>query len=361
MSPDKALKDRENADVYKAPRASLTLSDFNILGHIGDGSFATVILAERKAPNNSEKYAIKIVNKHVVMRNKMVDYVKSERFILDALDYDGIVKLKFTFQDADSLYFGLEYCSGGDLYEQIKQKEKLSYREAQFYSAEMVLMLQALRDKQVIHRDLKPENLLLSDTGHLKLIDFGSAKAFFLPQPALNAEGSKKARATSFVGTAEYVAPEVLQNKPLTYSADLWALGCIIYQMLAGRPPFRGGSEYLTFQLVTEREFSFPEEFPDVARDLVDKLLVLEAEDRLGASDLEELKTHPFFTDISWSSLREQDAPEFIRPKPVSNVDEALDWELTSLMTQSGGLHGGIVYERNPAEVEEAEDDSSED
>lgn len=89
-------------------------------------------------------------------------------------------------------------------------------------------------------------------------------------------------RATSFVGTAEYVSPEVLNNAGISYSSDLWAMGCIIYQMFAGRPPFKGGSEYLTFQLITSRSLTFPEDFPAAARDLVEQLLQLEPAHRLG-------------------------------------------------------------------------------
>jgi 3-phosphoinositide dependent protein kinase-1 len=139
-------------------------------------------------------------------------------------------------------------------------------------------MLFLPRREEVIHRDLKPENLLLDERGHLKLIDFGSAKALFLP-PATRKSGN---RATSFVGTAEYVSPEVLRNQPISYASDLWALGCIVYQLLAGSPPFKAASEYLTFQLVTSREFTYPEGFPEEARDLVDRLLQLEPRKRIG-------------------------------------------------------------------------------
>eukprot|EP00195_Chlamydomonas_chlamydogama_P005080 CAMPEP_0202904494 /NCGR_PEP_ID=MMETSP1392-20130828/29654_1 /ASSEMBLY_ACC=CAM_ASM_000868 /TAXON_ID=225041 /ORGANISM="Chlamydomonas chlamydogama, Strain SAG 11-48b" /LENGTH=338 /DNA_ID=CAMNT_0049592139 /DNA_START=42 /DNA_END=1055 /DNA_ORIENTATION=+ len=328
------LKDREHAAEYRAPRANLSLRDFDIIGRLGDGSFSTVILAQRKG--SSQQNAIKIVNKHLVLRNKMVEYIKSERNIMDRLDNDGIVKLQFTFQDADSLYFGLEYCPGGDLYEQINKQGKLSLEDARFYAAEVVLILDYLRSKEVVHRDLKPENLLLSGEGHLKLVDFGSAKAFFLPAPS-EKSSSTKARATSFVGTAEYVSPEVLRNLPLSYPADLWALGCIVFQMLAGRPPFKAGSEYLTFQKVSERDFSFPDDFPPHARDLVDRLLALEPDDRLGAADMEDLKRHDFFAGVRWEELRSQKAPDFIAPSPPTPEEEALDWELTSLVAGPGG------------------------
>ncbi|KAG2439042.1 hypothetical protein HYH02_006570 [Chlamydomonas schloesseri] len=253
MATEEGLRDREQQEGYRAPRVTLTIKDFDVLGRIGDGSFSTVFLARQKS--SGKQYAIKMMNKHLVMRNKMVEYIKNERFILDKFDDAGIAKLHFTFQDPDNLYMGMEYCAGGELYEQINKRGRLPLEAARFYAAEVVLILEYLRKAQVVHRDLKPENLLLSAQGHLKLIDFGSARAFFLPAAE---KPPGKQRATSFVGTAEYVSPEVLLNAPLSYPADLWALGCMLYQMIVGRPPFKAASEYLTFQKITDRDFAYP-------------------------------------------------------------------------------------------------------
>ncbi|GFR45067.1 hypothetical protein Agub_g6441 [Astrephomene gubernaculifera] len=345
MSTEQQLQDREQQEGYRAPRVSLTIRDFNINGRIGDGSFSTVFLAQQK--ETGKQYAIKMMNKHLVMRNKMVEYIKNERFILDKLDDAGIAKLHFTFQDPDNLYLGMEYCAGGELYEQIHRLGRLPLASVRFYAAEVVLILQYLRQAGVVHRDLKPENLLLSGDGHLRLIDFGSAKAYFLPQAE---KPPGKNRATSFVGTAEYVSPEVLLNQPLSYPADLWALGCMVYQMIVGKPPFKGASEYLTFQKVSERDFRFPGdprvgddpadpqldavEYPPDARDLTDRLLAMEPSARIGAEDLSELKSHPFFAGIDWATLRSQPAPDYLPPPPpgCGGEEEGLDWELTSLV-----------------------------
>lgn len=230
------LQDREQQEQqYRAPRVNMSMADFDLEGRIGDGSFSSVFLAHHR--ETGRRYAIKIMNKHLIMRNKMVEYIKNERNILDKLDDPGIARLHFTFQDPDNLYMGMEYCAGGELYDQVRKRGKLPLETVRIYAAELVLILEYLRASEVVHRDLKPENLLLSADGHLKLIDFGSAKAFFLAQ-AQKPPG--KARATSFVGTAEYVSPEVLLNKPLSYPADLWALGCLLYQMITGRPPLQG-------------------------------------------------------------------------------------------------------------------------
>lgn len=323
---ERPFVDREKQTNYNAPRVNLSLNDFNILGHVGDGSFSSVILCSHK--QSGVRYAIKVMSKHLIVRNKMVEYIKNERHILDHLDYVGVAKLFFTFQDEQSLYLGMEYCAGGDLYNHLEHQKKLSLKDATFYAAEIVLILEYLRNQQVVHRDLKPENLLLTKAGHLKLIDFGSAKAFFLPPEQAR---TNKNRATSFVGTADYVSPEVLNNTGISYSADLWALGCIIFQMLAGKPPFKAASEYLSFQLISAREFTFPDDFPPSAKDLVDKLLVLEPNDRIGAQSFEPLKSHPFFEGIIWDNIWEQDAPVFQMPPSPTSQDHGLDWELTSL------------------------------
>lgn len=323
------MKDREEQGAYRAPRVSMSMADFEIISRLGDGSFSTVILVKHKV--SGKHYAMKMVNKHLVMRNKMVDYIINERNILDQLDYDGICKLHFTFQDAESLYMGMEQCPGGELYEQLQKRGTFSVEDTKFYAAEIVLILEYLRKKDVVHRDLKPENLLLSAEGHLKLIDFGSAKAFFLEQAQGPRKSMAKNRATSFVGTAEYVSPEVLNNTGVSFSADLWALGCILYQMLVGRPPFKGASEYLTFQNITARELSFPADLDPTARDLIDKLLDLEPRARIGSRSMADLKEHGFFAGVDWLKLRNGPAPVFEPPKPVSSEEEALDWELTSL------------------------------
>src|SRR5271170_1023487 len=164
--------------------------------------------------------------------------------------------------------------------------------------------------KGVIHRDLKPEkyqnfnivvncSILLDSSMRIKITDFGTAKLLDLPNrhdsPVATPQDSGddiSSRANSFVGTAEYVSPELLTDKNACKASDLWAFGCIIYQLLAGRPPFKAANEYQTFQKIVGLEYTFPDGFPSVARDLVERLLVLDPSRRLS---LEHIKNHEFF------------------------------------------------------------------
>ncbi|CAM6039946.1 unnamed protein product [Sphagnum compactum] len=305
--------------VMRAPQQALTPNHFVFGKLLGLGSYSKVMKVKRK--DTGEIFALKVMDKKHIIRENKVNLVKMERMILDQLDFPGIIRLCFTFQDSYSLYMGLECCDGGELFDQIRRKGRMKQEEVCFYAAEIVDILEYIHSQGVIHRDLKPENLLLTSDGHLKLCDFGSAKmvrplanGFFQPEP-----GEKM---SNFVGTAEYVSPEVLTGKPVDYGVDLWALGCIIYQMLEGRPPFKAATEYLTFQKVMACEFTMPSHFSSEAQDLVNHLLDLKPEKRLGSQGLDKLKNHSFFKGADWLELRKLSAPTLtVAPKGVSTQD----------------------------------------
>lgn len=288
--------------------------DFNFDKIIGEGSYSTVVLATEKT--SKKQYAMKILDKRHIIREKKVQYVSREKEVLTAIDHPFFVKLYFTFQDTDNLYFGLSLAQKGELLDYLKKVGSFDENSTQFYSAEIIIALEYLHMKGIIHRDLKPENILLDENMHIKITDFGTAKVI---------QDGEEDRANSFVGTAEYVSPELLQNKVAYKSSDLWALGCIIYQLLAGRPPFHAPNEYLCFQKITKLEYDIPTGFPDNARDLVTRLLVLDPMKRLGCDQqggYEPLKTHVFFEDVDWTSVPEQTPPKLLPYLPAKSKGE---------------------------------------
>ncbi|KAI1435606.1 kinase-like domain-containing protein [Xylaria sp. CBS 124048] len=271
---------------------------------LGEGSYSSVYLATDR--QTLKEYAVKVLEKRHIIKEKKIKYVNIEKDTLNRLtEHPGIVRLYYTFQDENSLYYVLDLCSGGELLGVLKKTGTFDIECTRFFGAQILDAIEYMHSRGVIHRDLKPENVLLDDQLHVKITDFGTARLLTDPRaqqgpPRIEDTGTSSRskeqddnRATSFVGTAEYVSPELLTNKNACKASDLWAFGCIIYQMLAGRPPFKGGSEYLTFQKIVNLEYDFPVGFPASARDLVERCLVLDPSQRL---TIEHIKNHEFFS-----------------------------------------------------------------
>ncbi|KAF8941062.1 pkb-activating kinase-like protein [Dissophora ornata] len=300
------------------PLRKRTLADYKLGRTLGEGSYSTVVAAVDLS--NKRDYAIKVLDKRHIIREKKVKYVNIEKNTLYKLDHPGVVKLYSTFQDSSSLYYVLELCQNGELLTFIKKLGSFDENCTRFYVAQILTAIEYVHSQGVIHRDLKPENILLDHRMYIKLTDFGTAKML---EPS--EDGTESDRANSFVGTAEYVSPELLTEKAACKSSDLWALGCIIYQLLAGRPPFKGSNEYQTFQKIVKLEYSFPAGFPKTAMDLVSRLLVHDPNERLGANNtIDKLKQHRFFDGVEWAELWKQPAPKlmpYLPPTPAHNTE----------------------------------------
>ena len=314
------VADKDGKPVSKVVKKGV--KDFKFGRTLGEGSYSTVLAATDRSTNR--EYAIKVLDKRHIIKEKKVKYVNIEKDTLNRLtDHPGIVRLYYTFQDDKQLYFVLDLATGGELLGVLKKTTSFDEECSRFYGAQILDSVEYMHSRGIIHRDLKPENVLLDDQMHVKITDFGTAKILDIPHEGQNAQfgqvsvtndpldGSETDRAVSFVGTAEYVSPELLTNKNACKASDLWAFGCIIYQLLAGRPPFKAGNEYQTFQKIVNLDYSFPEGFPNSARDLVEKLLVLDPADRLPISGI---KRHRFFEGMQWGKALWKQKPPRLRP-----------------------------------------------
>ncbi|KAL9365638.1 hypothetical protein Peur_043511 [Populus x canadensis] len=316
---------RSKSFAFRAPQENFTIQDFELGKIYGVGSYSKVVRAKKK--DTGIVYALKIMDKKFITKENKTAYVKLERIVLDQLDHPGIVRLFFTFQDNYSLYMALESCEGGELFDQITRKGRLSEDEARFYAAEVVDALEYIHSMGLIHRDIKPENLLFTADGHIKIADFGSVKPMQDSCITVLPNAASDDKACTFVGTAAYVPPEVLNSSPATFGNDLWALGCTLYQMLSGTSPFKDASEWLIFQRIIARDLRFPDYFSEEARDLIDHLLDIDPSRRPGAGrgGYAVLKNHPFFEGVDWKNLRGETPPKLVLEPMAQSGDNDHD------------------------------------
>lgn len=257
---------------------------------IGDGNFSTVY--------RSGDFAIKLVNKNRIKRLQKEADVLMEKHALRRLSHPKIVRLIHTWTDADNCYIATELCQGGELWESCKRCGEPELR-AKFYFAQIINALQYMHRMGIVHRDLKAENVFLSQNGQVvKIGDFGSARDLFNPQ--ISGAGNKSIRASSafqhYVGSANFLSPEALENKENDELSDIWSLGCLFYQVLVGIPPFAAGSEYLVYLRMQARDLMFPEfGISEIAEKLVESIVV---HDRSSRPTLTDIRSHEFFTDV---------------------------------------------------------------
>jgi 3-phosphoinositide dependent protein kinase-1 len=306
-------------------------SDFEFGRILGEGSYSTVLYASE--PFENKEYAVKVLDKGHIVKEKKIKYVTIEKDVLHKLKHPFCVKLYYTFQDSTSLYFVLEYCPNGDILGLLRKKGRFDSDGSVFYIAEIISAVEYIHSCKVIHRDLKPENILLDKDFHIKITDFGSAKILDKEDP--NDQNQKR---RSFVGTAEYCSPELLNREFSSYASDVWAIGCIFYQFVVGVPPFRGPNEYQTFQKILNLEYDIPTQLNAIQVKFIHDILCIDPTTR---PTLFDMMKFAIFGKIDWSNLCTQIPPElptlepYIKNSVTENVDDLdnlfeIDYDLNS-------------------------------
>ncbi|XP_049850436.1 uncharacterized protein LOC126322605 [Schistocerca gregaria] len=314
----------KNINEIRQTFASKGPKDFQKIRILGRGGVGKVYLVRLK--NTDKLFAMKVLKQDEMIQKNKVKRVLTEREILATANHPFIVNLYYSFQTRSRLYFVMDYCAGGEFYRTIQTQPNKCLTEDQirFYAAEVLLALEYLHMMGFIYRDLKPENILLHASGHIRLTDFDLCKASVTPvnvrviqsmmgnSVALVAEPSLVTN--SFVGTEEYLAPEVIKGRGYRASVDWWTFGILLYEMLYGITPFRGVNRYDTFSKIEKSQLKFPDrQHSSVSKEcknLIRKLLLHDPKKRLGSEHgATEIRAHPFFGKITWPLLLNMTPP----------------------------------------------------
>ena len=312
----KIIKEINDIQIQKIRknREKQTIREYESLSIIGRGAFGEVHVC--REIKTGKIYAVKKIKKDVLLEKNQIIHIRSEQQFMSKVKSPWIVDLKASFQEDDYLYLIMEFCQGGDFMNLLIKKDILTEEEARFYTAELILAVESIHKLDCIHRDIKPDNILIDKNGHIKLSDFGLAKiSEKLVQPQ-NFKNNKN-RPThqknySCVGTAYYVAPEVLKKTGYSEDIDWWSVGVILFEMLVGYAPFCSEkTKDVCYKVLNWKEFlKIPDDviISPEAEDLIAKM-VNDSDKRLGKNGVDEIKAHPFFKKIDWNNIRNTKAP----------------------------------------------------
>lgn len=320
----------------KVMDAQVNQDSFDKIRLLGRGDVGKVYLVKEKSSN--KLYAMKVLSKAEMIQRNKIKRALAEQEILATSNHPFIVTLYHSFQSEDHLYLCMEYCMGGEFFRALQTRESkcIPESDAKFYAAEVTAALEYLHLMGFIYRDLKPENILLHQSGHIMLSDFDLSKQsastknpeiFFKKNtygvgqnsnvgPTLDTKACIDGfRTNSFVGTEEYIAPEVIKGKGHTSAVDWWTLGIFLFEMLYGTTPFKGDQRNKTFSNILKRDVKYPDSnnhqpVSSNCKNLIKKLLIKDETKRLGSkSGASDIKNHSFFKSTQWALLRNQKPP----------------------------------------------------
>ena len=256
---------------------------------------------------------MKILDKNFIIENHQEEHTKIERDLLSRINCPFIINIKFAFQDRDNLYIITEFMQGGDLFFHLHKEKRFNNEKAKFYIIEIILAIEYLHKNKMLYRDLKPENILIDKTGHIKLIDFGLSKIIKKP----------KEKAYTICGTPQYLAPEILANQGYDSTVDWWSLGCVLYELLIGRAPYKILLGDSLNEDLYKTKILIPDYVTKEAQDLITKLLVVNPKKRIGYGEngSNKIKQHPYFKGINWKDALNQK----LKPPFIPNLNDEAD------------------------------------
>uniref|UniRef100_A0A1D1XKI4 non-specific serine/threonine protein kinase n=2 Tax=Anthurium amnicola TaxID=1678845 RepID=A0A1D1XKI4_9ARAE len=373
-SSDHSFQSTSSTPSHSSHKERTSIDDFEIIKPISRGAFGKVFLARKRT--TGDLFAIKVLKRLHMIRKNDIEHILAERNILITVRNPFVVRFFYSFTCRDNLYLVMEYLNGGDLYSLLRKVGCLEEQVARTYIAELVLALEYLHSLGIVHRDLKPDNILVARDGHIKLTDFGLSKIGLINAAAdLSAPGTsssvlldarslhgspdatckqQKGSRQSAVGTPDYLAPEILLGTEHGYAADWWSVGIILFEFITGIPPFTAQLPEIIFENILNRKIPWPDIPVDMsfeAKDLIDRLLIQDPDQRLGANGASEVKAHPFFKKVDWDNLASQKAAF------VPNPDSADDTSYFLSRYSANSLH--IPEDMNSSDCASDATDSS--
>ena len=281
-----AIQSITSKDKKKEKEEKISLKHFKILDVLGSGGFGTVYKV--KEILTDKIYAMKVMNKNTIIIKKYFHYIMSEYEILKILSgCPFVLDIYYCFQSANYLYMVIDLCSNGDL-------TKLTYiNNPKLLCAELILGIEYIHKHHIIYRDLKPENILLDSEGHIKICDFNLAKKDIY----------NKKRANSFCGSPMYLSPEMLGINGVSFKADIYQIGLIIYEIYTQEIAFQYNDINLIYDNIRKNKINFNHEkilSEPYLKDLLMKILVIDENKRY---TIEQIKKHIFFKDINWKDV----------------------------------------------------------
>jgi serine/threonine protein kinase len=323
LSPikDKTLFTVHFSKIISAPsnikKRKIGPEDFKFLKVIGKGSYSFVTIARKK--DSGRLYAIKIMKKRRLFREIGKQNFESESKINKIFRGTPFVSnTYYAFQTEDEMFLVMELCPGGTLFDYLRKltRKHLNYDIVRFYIAEIIIALEFVHAQNVMYRDLKPENILIDVDGHIKLADFGLSKVL----------ENRNAMSETFWGSPEYLPPEMVFGHKHTRLVDFYTLGCLVYEIIVGYPPFYSRNPSQLREKMLYETLKFPKDISQNAKDLIQWLVNQDPEQR--PKEFSEVKNHIFFENLHWGKLaKKQVIPPYIPDLYKLNFDIGF-WQL---------------------------------